>query len=55
MAAERRIKFIYAGGTIGMRAGPQGSLVAPKNDQDFRTACTPTIADWQRRWRAEQA
>ena len=49
MAAPRRIKFIYAGGTIGMRAGLAGSLVAPKSDQDFRAACLPTIDEWQRR------
>jgi L-asparaginase len=47
MTHPQRIKFIYAGGTIGMKAGSDGSLVPPQSDAAFRSACLPLIRDWQ--------
>jgi L-asparaginase len=49
MAEKVKIRFFYAGGTIGMQQNAEGSLVAPSSDAEFRAACLHAMQEWQTR------
>lgn len=42
----KKICFIYAGGTIGMRATKDGVLVPVGSDADFRNTLLPVVEQW---------
>jgi L-asparaginase/Glu-tRNA(Gln) amidotransferase subunit D len=44
---QRKIKFFYAGGTIGMKPLADGTLAPPDSDDDFRETCLPVVKSWQ--------
>ncbi len=44
---KKRIKFYYAGGTIGMRPDANGLLGPPHGDDDFKETCLPIVRSWQ--------
>lgn len=44
---NKKIKFYYAGGTIGMRPDANGLLGPPHGDNDFKETCLPIVRSWQ--------
>ena len=45
---QKKIKFLYAGGTIGMRICDDGLLGPPSGDEDFKSSCMPIVQEWQK-------